>query len=171
MYTPYFFDILCTLFTLSTQYDFYQKFCKEVARHVNNVQYIAYIRQEAYLPKAVINILYLRDPPPENETWTNKVCRPGNSTYTISNANCYQGICQCNPGYFSSNAKDFCHHCPEPHVWNSVEEICENRTNEDESNNDPERDCEPFIFSCTNNELEVFEIMFIKVLNVTELKI
>ena len=108
-------------------------------------------------PENSLKIRCLRDPPPENETWTNKVCRPGNSTYTISNANCYQGICQCNPGYFSSNAKDFCHHCPDPHVWNSAEEKCEHRENEDESNpeSDSKGDCAPFIFSCTNNELEV----------------
>ena len=122
--------------------------------------YLIIKRSSAYDPP----LICLRDPPPENETWTNKVCRPGNSTYTISNANCYQGICQCNPGYFSSNALDFCHHCPEPHIWNSVEEICEKLQNEDESNVETEIDCVPFIFSCTNNEFEVFSIKYIEVL-------
>ena len=88
---------------------------------LQNQGYLIIKRSSEYGP----SLICLRDPPPENETWTNKVCRPGNSTYTISNANCYQGICQCNPGYFSSNSLDFCHHCPEPHIWNSVKEICE----------------------------------------------
>ena len=37
-----------------------------------------------------------------DETWTNEVCRPGNSTYTILNANCHEGICQCNEHYYAS---------------------------------------------------------------------
>ena len=103
---------------------------------------------------------FCRDPPPVNETWTNKVCRPGNATYTITNANCYEGVCKCNPGYFASKNKDFCHHCPEPHVWNIVEEKCEKPQSEDELDSITESDCVPFIFSCTNNELEVFEISY-----------
>ena len=37
-----------------------------------------------------------------DEKWTNEVCRPGNSTYTVLNANCHEGICQCNEHYFAS---------------------------------------------------------------------
>ena len=37
-----------------------------------------------------------------DEKWTNEVCRPGNSTYTVLNANCNGGICQCNEHYFAS---------------------------------------------------------------------
>ena len=37
-----------------------------------------------------------------DEKWTNEVCRPGNSTYTVLNANCNGGICQCNEHYYAS---------------------------------------------------------------------
>ena len=37
-----------------------------------------------------------------DEKWTNEVCRPGNSTYTVLNANCKDGICQCNEHYYAS---------------------------------------------------------------------
>ena len=37
-----------------------------------------------------------------DEEWTNEVCRPGNSTYTVLNANCKDGICQCNEHYYAS---------------------------------------------------------------------
>ena len=90
----------------------------------------------------------LRDPPPNNETWTNRVCRPGNSTYTVVNANCYQGICQCNPGYFASLEKDFCHYCPLPKIWNHLEQKCEEE-------NQTENNCNPFSFSCTSANLTV----------------
>ena len=39
---------------------------------------------------------------PLDEKWTNDVCRPGNSTYTVLNANCKDGICQCNEHYYAS---------------------------------------------------------------------
>ena len=89
-----------------------------------------------------------RDPPPPNETWTNKVCRPGNSTNTVVNANCYQGICQCNPGYFASAKKDFCHYCPSPRIWNHIDQKCEGE-------NDADNNCNPFSFSCTSQALTV----------------
>ena len=88
------------------------------------------------------------DPPPKDETWTNKACRPGNSTYTVVNAKCYQGICQCNPGYFASMKKDFCHYCPSPKIWNHFEQKCEEV-------NDAGTNCNPFNFSCTNKDLIV----------------
>ena len=90
----------------------------------------------------------LRDPPPQNETWTNRVCRPGNSTYTVVNANCYQGICQCNPGYIASLEKDFCHYCPSPKAWNHFTQTCEDE-------NEHATDCDPFSFTCTRNDLTV----------------
>ena len=40
-----------------------------------------------------------------NERWTNEVCRPGNATHTIRNANCKEGICQCNDDYYASERK------------------------------------------------------------------
>ena len=47
-----------------------------------------------------------------DETWTNEVCRPGNSTYTVLNANCKDGICQCNEHYYASerDGEYFCAH-------------------------------------------------------------
>ena len=92
-------------------------------------------------------LIILRNPPPQNETWTNKVCRPGNSTYTVVNANCYQGVCQCNPGYIASLEKDFCHYCPSPKAWNHFSQTCEDENKDD--------DCNPFSFTCTRNDLTV----------------
>ena len=102
-----------------------------------------------------LNGLNPRDPPPQNETWTNKVCRPGNSTYTVVNANCYQGICKCNPGYFASLEKDFCHYCPSPKTWNHLDKKCNDK-------NQAENDCNPFNLSCTSNNLTVsiFGVIF-----------
>ena len=89
-----------------------------------------------------------RDPPPQDEIWSNKVCRPGNSTYTVVNANCYQGICQCNPGFFASAEKDFCHYCPSPRKWNHLDKKCEGE-------NDSDNNCNPFSLSCTSQSLTV----------------
>ena len=99
----------------------------------------------------IISFYLLRNPPPQNETWTNKVCRPGNSTYTVVNANCYQGVCQCNPGYIASLEKDFCHYCPAPKAWNHFSQTCEDE-------NKDVNYCNPFSFTCTRNDLTVRKI-------------